>query len=295
MPHQVRPYGWEGFRAYNMTYLMRAKGLNFQGAEAIYVLNADCLMVIELKRLRTGDLEIGMADLSEEYYVEWPTRKIAGASNYTRRFRARANRYESTEFTFKEGHAHDTLKDLHGQPYSCPHGMISLETISDSPCFVSLPHFYGNEEWGGFEARQVYFDTKYDRRLHSYYIDIEPISGQAVREARRFQFNFRLERNMQFPQIISSQQRCEVPTAAFSENGYGCFMFFPVWWVSEERHIDSSKALRLKRQILEIPEEVFYTALYGAAVGLTLIFLGFVPWYITNQREKTFRQRIYID
>ena len=67
MPHQVRPYGWEGFRAYNMTYLMRAKGLNFQGAEAIYVLNADCLMVIELKRLRTGDLEIGMADLSEEY------------------------------------------------------------------------------------------------------------------------------------------------------------------------------------------------------------------------------------
>ena len=32
----------------------------------INILNADHLMLIELLRLRTGDLEIGMADLSEE-------------------------------------------------------------------------------------------------------------------------------------------------------------------------------------------------------------------------------------
>ena len=80
--------------------------------------------------------------------------------------------------------------------------MISLEAIADSPCFISLPHFWGNEIWGGLEAREVYFNTKDDRRLHSFYVDIEPISGQAVREARRFQFNFRIERNMQFPQIF---------------------------------------------------------------------------------------------
>mmetsp|Transcript_17144 Transcript_17144/g.52724 ORF Transcript_17144/g.52724 Transcript_17144/m.52724 type:complete len:151 (+) Transcript_17144:4059-4511(+) len=146
-----------------------------------------------------------------------------------------------------------------------------------TPCFVSLPHFYGNEEWGGLEARQVYFDSKYDRRLHQYYIDVEPISGRAVREARRFQLNFRVERNMQFPQIISSQARCEVPTAAFSKNGYGCFMFFPVWWVSEERHIDGDQALR------------------GAAVGMALAFFGAVPWYCTNRRAVAFRARIYID
>ena len=32
----------------------------------MHVLNADHLMLIELMRLRTGDLKIGMADLSEE-------------------------------------------------------------------------------------------------------------------------------------------------------------------------------------------------------------------------------------
>ncbi len=233
----------------------------------------------------------------DRYYVEWPTRKKAEAHNYTRRFWARANRYETTSTTFDEGRrfARDKLKDLHDERYTIPYGMISLQAITDTPCFISLPHFYGNEEWGGLEARQVYFDTNYDRRLHSYYVDIEPITGQTVREARRFQFNFRVERNMQFPQIISSQERCEVPTADFSENGYGCFMFFPVWWVSEERHIDGVKALRLKQEVLEVTERLFHTALYGAAVGFMLIFLGIVPWCLTNRREVAFRQRIYID
>ena len=46
---------------------MRAKGLNFQGANALYVSSADYLLLIELKRQQAGDLEIGMADLSEEY------------------------------------------------------------------------------------------------------------------------------------------------------------------------------------------------------------------------------------
>lgn len=243
-------------------------------------------------------IEILRQHFGRRFYVEWPTRKQANAFNYTRRFRARANRYEATSHTFEEGHRHayfDKLKDLHGESYDCPQGMISLEAITDSPCFVSLPHFYGNEEWGGLEARQVYFDSKYDRRLHQYYIDVEPITGRAVREARRFQFNFRLERNMQFPQIISSQARCEVPTAAFTKNGYGCFMFFPVWWVSEERHIDGRQSLRLKNELLEIPERLFYTVLYGAGMGATFVLLGTLPWYCTKQREISFRERIYID
>jgi hypothetical protein len=100
---------------------------------------------------------------------------------------------------------------------------------------------------------------------------------------------------MQFPQIVSSQERCEVPTADFSKNGYGCFMFFPVWWVSEERHIDSSKALRLKAEVLEIPERLFYTTLYGTAVAVALVVFGAIPWYCTNQKEASFRKRIYID
>ena len=231
------------------------------------------------------------------YYVEWPTRKTVEAYNYTRRFWARANRYETTSTTFDEGRrrSFDKLKDLHEERYTCPYGMISLEAITDAPCFISLPHFYGNDEWGGLEARQVYFNSKYDRRLHSYYADIEPITGQAVREARRFQFNFRIERNMQFPQIISSQERCEVPTADFNDNGYGCFMFFPVWWMSEESHIDGNKALRLKKEVLKIPERLFYTALYGAAAGIVLVAFGMLPWYFTNRREGIFHQKIYID
>ena len=157
---------------------------------------------------------------SSRFYAEWPIRKKLDAENYTRRFWARANRYETTAKTFLDGRerAGYRLKDVHGERYRCPYGMISLEAIADSPCFISLPHFWGNEIWGGLEAREVYFNTNDDRRLHSFYIDVEPISGQTVREARRFQFNFRIERNMQFPQIVSSQGRCEVPTADFSKN-----------------------------------------------------------------------------
>ena len=66
LSHQMRPYGWEGFQEYNLTYLTRARGLSFQGADVMYFLNADHLMLIELVRCPTGNLEIGMADLSEE-------------------------------------------------------------------------------------------------------------------------------------------------------------------------------------------------------------------------------------
>jgi hypothetical protein len=141
----MRPYGWEGFQEYNLTYLTRARGLSFQGADVMYILNADHLMLIELVRCPTGNLEIGMADLSEEFYAEWPIRKKLDAENYTRRFWARANRYETTAKTFLDGRerAGYRLKDVHGERYRCPYGMISLEAIADSPCFISLPHFWG--------------------------------------------------------------------------------------------------------------------------------------------------------
>ena len=100
---------------------------------------------------------------------------------------------------------------------------------------------------------------------------------------------------MQFPQIISSHERCEVPTAKFNENGYGCFMFFPVWWVSEERHIDRCAALRLKGKVLEIPERLYHTVLYGTVLAVALVTVGIVPWYCTHRREILFRRRIYID
>ena len=41
LSHQMRPYGWEGFQEYNLTYLTRARGLSFQGADVMYILNAD--------------------------------------------------------------------------------------------------------------------------------------------------------------------------------------------------------------------------------------------------------------
>jgi hypothetical protein len=72
-------------------------------------------------------------------------------------------------------------------------------------------------------------------------------------------------------------------------------MFFPVWWVSEERHIDSSKALRLKAEVLEIPERLFITAVYGMAIAIALVVIGAIPWYCTTKKESTFRKRIYID
>ena len=100
---------------------------------------------------------------------------------------------------------------------------------------------------------------------------------------------------MFFPYIVSSQERCLVPTASFDPNGHGCFLYFPLWWISEERAIDGSHAIRLKRDYLDVPLNIFMAAIIGAAVGILLICVGIVPWYLAHKRGKVFRSRIYID
>ncbi|KAJ8598298.1 hypothetical protein CTAYLR_006008 [Chrysophaeum taylorii] len=295
--YQLQPFGWEGFKWLNFSYKFRYEGLDYLGNESIYVIDPDLMLVQDLERQNGGDLDIGMADSSDDYYVEWPTRKEYDPSNYTRRAWIRGNRYETTRRTFSAARlrAHDRLRDTRGMPYTVPIGMASIEILANTPIFVSLPHFYGNAEWGGFEYRQVYMDTDDDRRLHSYYVDVEPVTGQAIREARRYQYNFRIERDAFYPEILSSQDRCEVPTAQFNDNGFGCFMFFPVWWVSEERVIDQSHALHLKHNYLDIPPQLFEAAMYGGLVAFTLLVGGLVPWLLTNRREAVFRSRIYVD
>jgi len=297
LAQQTRPFGWEGWKGFNLSYDLRDSGLQYKGNSTMSVLDGQNVLLWQLDRAAQGDLDIGMADGSTEYYIEWPARRLFDARNYSREVWARVNRYEAGKRTFLDARrrALNSLADQHGEPYTVPIGFSSLQFLTGTPAFVSLPHFYGNEEWGGTEARQVYLDTPYDRRRHSYYVDVEPITGRALREARRLQYSFRVERNMLFPEIVSSQERCFVPTASFNDNGYGCFAFVPVWWISEERHIDAKHALRFKVQILDIPLRLFFVAVSGTAIGLALIVLGLVPWRRTHNKEVVFRKRVYVD
>ena len=72
-------------------------------------------------------------------------------------------------------------------------------------------------------------------------------------------------------------------------------MFFPAWWISEERHVDGYSAKKLKYVYLDLPLQIFETASYGGAVAFCLMVFGAIPWYITNKRERIFRARIYVD
>lgn len=295
---QLEPLGWEGFKWYNYSYkFFRFAGLDFRGNGSTIIVDPDILLVHELVRQSEDDLDIGMADVANDFYVEWPTRRVAGASNYSRRAWIRGNRYETSRATFDAARfrASDRLSDTRGMSYTVPVGMASLQILSGTPLFLSLPHFFGNAMWNGEEFSEVTFDTDEDRRLHSYYIDVEPITGQAIRDARRYQYSYRVERDALYPDIISSQRRCEVPTADFNRNGFGCFIFFPVWWVSEERVIDERHAIRVKRDYLDTPLQVFQTAFYGLAAAASILMAGLIPWLITNRREAAFRTRIYVD
>lgn len=303
LDYQLEPLGWEGFKWFNFSYrLFRYEGLDFLGNSSIALIDPAHLLVHELDRQKGDDPDIGMTDATNDYYVEWPTRRDAGDKNYSRRAWIRGNRYETTQRTFDAARrrAFDRLSDTRGMPYTVPYGMVSLDFLANAPLFVSLPHFYGNSEWGGQdtadEYREVNFDTSIDRRLHTYFIDVEPVTGRVIREARRYQYNFRVERDALYPDIISSQRRCEVPTADFNRNGFGCFIFFPVWWVSEERIIDQRRAIELKRDYLDVPIHVFQTAMYGGGLtGITLFIAGIIPWIMTNRLEAAFRTRVYID
>jgi len=100
--------------------------------------------------------------------------------------------------------------DYYGMPFNVPEGMSSTRAQSGFSTMIGTPHHYGNELWGGSDWVQIK-GMDPDPKKHSFYFDLEPISGQMMRIAKRLQLNVRVERGPLLESILSSQERCPVP------------------------------------------------------------------------------------
>jgi len=87
-------------------------------------------------------------------------------------------------------------KDSFGMNYTIPYGMATIERLSGLPMYIGTPHCYGNELWGGTEYSMVsgYSADQYSQRT---YIDYDPVTGFAMRNAIRIQvLNFFIYSNL---------------------------------------------------------------------------------------------------
>lgn len=92
---------------------------------------------------------------------------------------------------------------------------------------------------GGGEYLEVNGMSPLEDEAFRTYIDYDPVTGKSLRTSIRQQVMMRVERGSMFPNIISSQDRCVVPTKSFHGNsGYGCFAFYPIMWFEDTRLIN---------------------------------------------------------
>lgn len=133
------------------------------------------------------------------------------------------------------------------------------------------------------------------------------------------QINIRIEAGPIFPNIISSQTRCEVPTRTFAgSTGYGCFTYVPLFWYEDARTIDKQTFFRFFDHYYTRPGEsvvlhcsyspqstiyVFFSLtaraklLTSCGIAFGCVFLLFGSCLFVNEayHRRKFKSRVYID
>jgi hypothetical protein len=102
------------------------------------------------------------------------------------------NRYSEDRSTWTSlqsslSEAQVELKDHLGMPYSVPVGFFPTYELSGLPSFVGSPHclanwlYSGSEEWRDVTG----YDPSHEK--HHTHLDVDPVSGRAMRTAKRMQ------------------------------------------------------------------------------------------------------------
>lgn len=138
--------------------------------------------------------------------------------------------------------------------------------------------------------------TSRDQSRDRTYIDYDPVTGRAIRQAIRQQITLRVEANALFPILFSSQSRCVAPTKTFAgASGYGCFGYLPLLWYEDARTIDRKTFFRWKDHFYTRPDRGNVVTLAGLVIASFFVVLGSCvgvnEWY---QRRK-FNARVYVD
>merc|ERR1719230_380530 len=133
-------------------------------------------------------------------------------------FEIYVNRYVETQDDWEQARNRSgyTHKDFFGMPYRVPRGFVSISNLAGFPAFYSTPHDWANRhpkwDWGdGKEYQKFRTSSDDDTEYRSWdyaessmddppwqyrtWVDVDPVTGRAMRMVRRMQLNYRIERS----------------------------------------------------------------------------------------------------
>jgi hypothetical protein len=283
-----KPFVYEGFQKYDMDYSQRLEGLDYRGNQSLRLFVGDEMLQFVVPNIEKFDGK-NPTDLF------WPSRYFF-SDNITKNSFVHLLRYEvdSVGWEGNTGLAHNREYDYYGMPVRTPVGMSSTRTLSGFGTYVGTPHHMGNAAWGGSEFVELK-GLKPDPKLHSFIFDVDPISGNVMRIAKRLQYSIRLERGPLMDKLISSQDRCVPPTAAFSDLGFGCFMYFPLMWYDDQRVFEEEMTISFYERYLSVPKTIAEYTTATVAFSTFLVAFSVVLYVWQWKRWLVFKSRIFLD
>mmetsp|Transcript_16259 Transcript_16259/g.33447 ORF Transcript_16259/g.33447 Transcript_16259/m.33447 type:complete len:1396 (-) Transcript_16259:49-4236(-) len=286
------PLLWEAFREFNLNYQGRMSGLDYKG-------NATQKIFIGEEMIQFVIPNIEKWDGKNPTSIRWPMR-YRFLDNTTTESLVYALRHEVDKASWDTNRytnfsINEPERDYFGMPFTVPPGMSSTRAQSGYLTFVGTPHHYGNAEWGGNEWNQLR-GMDGDKLRHNFFFDLEPISGEVMRIAKRLQVNIRVERGALLHQIISSQARCPVPNKnSFSELAYGCAMYVPLLWYDDQRIYEQDKTLKFQEEILSYPKVLATMTSGSVAVSVVMGVIAILVWVRQKKRFAEFKTRIFLE
>jgi len=289
--NQFTPFAWEGFRDYQFSYWGRELGNRYLSNESFTVFVGEQLLKFQLDRVEEAK-EVA----KRPTHLVYPTLFSYYDNNTEEKTFINLVRYEVGQEDWDANGllTYQSEYDFYGMPYDMPVGMSSTRAASGFPTVVGTPHHYGNAEWGGTEYIQ-FKGLSPNARKHKFHIDVEPISGQVMRVAKRLQYNLRVERGPLMDRIISSQDRCLVPTTLFKENGFGCFVYMPLMWEDDNVVFETEASKRFEEVYLAVPFTLQGNTFISISTFTVIAILASILWMYQFKRYRTFKQRVFLD
>jgi len=281
----------QGFDYYQFSYKGRNGGDFYLSNESFSVLIGEQMLLFELDRT-----EEPKETTKRPTHLVFPTKFSFYDNNTAEETYVSLIRYEVGQEDWDSNgmRSYQSEFDFYGMPYDMPLGMSSTRAASGFPTVVSTPHHYGNAEWGGTEFIQ-FKGLAPNERQHKFHIDVEPITGQVMRVAKRLQYNLRIERGPLMDRIISSQDRCLVPTKLFKENGFGCFIYMPLMWEDDNTVFEVEATKRFKDVYLEVPFTLQENTFLSISVFTVITILASLVWMIQMRKYRSFKKRVFLD
>lgn len=95
--------------------------------------------------------------------------------------------------------------------------------------------------------------------------------------------------------IISSQERCVVPTRNFNPTGAGCFIYFPLLWYDDQRIYERSSTKSFQEEYLTRPGEIMMNTSGSVSFAFFIVVVSGVGWLFQWRKRQLYKARIFLD